>query len=192
LEDLLGGSIAFGNFILRSMYYLAVDLDTRKTLQKEIDEKIGDCRLPKILDCKNMPYTEAFMLEVFRKTSSPYIPHAATEDTSIEGFEVKKGTVVLLNNYKIFKSPDYWDQPELFQPTRFLENGKIKKPAYFMPFSTGKRSCLASYIFQNISFVIVVSLMQQFDVSLPTDRSFDIKIGAIAMKTQDVIFTKRQ
>ncbi|CAL4067238.1 unnamed protein product, partial [Meganyctiphanes norvegica] len=192
LEDLLGGSASLGNMTLRALYYITQNPDVMKSLQKEIDEVIGDSRLPNVLDRNDMPYMEAFMLEVLRSTSSPIVPHCATEDSSIGGFDVKKGTVVFINNYKINLSADYWDQPEEFRPTRFLDNGKVKKPAYFLPFSTGRRACIGTRIFSNITFVVVSALMQQFDVSLPTDQSFKLKQGSIAIKPQDVIFTKRQ
>lgn len=192
LEDLLGGSAALGNMTLRSMYYLATNPEVMKLVQKELDEHVGNSRLPNVLDRSEMPYIEAFMLEVLRKTSSPIVPHSATEDSSVGGFEVKKGTIVFLNNYKTNLSPQYWDQPEQFQPTRFIKNGEVKKPAHFLPFSTGKRSCIGSRVYTNVVFVIVASLMQQFDVSLPAGKPFYMKPGSVALKPQDVIFTKRQ
>ena len=35
-------------------------------------------------------------------------------------------------------SPDLWDAPEEFRPERFLRNGQVHKPDFFIPFSVGK------------------------------------------------------
>ena len=39
--------------------------------------------------------------------------------------------------------PDLWERPELFDPTRFLRNGKVFRPDFFIPFSVGQ-SCSPS------------------------------------------------
>jgi cytochrome P450 family 307 subfamily A len=85
-----------------------------------------------------MPYTEATILETLRVTSSPIVPHVATEDSSIGGYDVPKGTVVFLNNYELNTGEDYWSEPDLFKPERFVVDNQIVKPAHFIPFSTGR------------------------------------------------------
>ena len=54
-----------------------------------------------------MPYTVAFMEEVFRfRTLAPLqLPHMATEDIKIDGFIIPKGTKVCFYLY-IFESLD--------------------------------------------------------------------------------------
>ena len=43
--------------------------------------------------------------------------------------------------------PDLWEEPESFRPERFLtEEGKLHKPAHFMPFAAGQRMCLGDKI----------------------------------------------
>ena len=40
--------------------------DKAKKVQQELDEVVGSTRLPTFADRKNLPYTNAFVLEVFR------------------------------------------------------------------------------------------------------------------------------
>lgn len=86
------------------------------------------------------------------------------------GYTVKEGTMVFLNNYELNISPDYWENPLRFDPTRFIKQGKIVKPEYFIPFSTGKRACMGYRLVQHVSFVALATLLQSFDVN-----SIDLK-----------------
>ncbi|RXG52712.1 cytochrome P450 2U1 [Armadillidium vulgare] len=108
-------------------------------------------------------------------------------------FFVEKGSVVLINNYEINMSSSLWDNPKEFIPERFIVKGQIKKPVHFMPFSTGKRSCIGSRIFMNVAFFTIVSLLQRFNISLPDGAKIKIPQGRIAVEGDGfpVIFTQR-
>ena len=59
--------------------------DIQEKVAKEIDEIIGQDRLPSLDDRGNLPYTEATILEVFRfGTVAPLgVPHAVLDDTTL-------------------------------------------------------------------------------------------------------------
>ena len=59
-------------------------------------------------------------------------------DASLAGFLIPKDTHVLPNLYAIHMDPNLWTDPDSFDPTRFLRNGKVFKPDFFLPFSVGK------------------------------------------------------
>jgi cytochrome P450 len=58
-------------------------------------------------------------------------------DACLAGFLIPKDTHVLPNLYAIHMDPTLWKDPDTFDPTRFLKDGKIFKPDYFLPFSVG-------------------------------------------------------
>ncbi|KAM7360195.1 cytochrome P450 307a1-like [Cochliomyia hominivorax] len=122
LEDFIGGHSAVGNLVMMSLAYIAKYPSVGKKIQVEIDliSNRGQKKI-RLFDMENMPYTMATIFEVLRFSSSPIVPHVATEDTVIAGYGVTQGTVVFINNYKLNTSSQYWKNPELFQPERFLE-----------------------------------------------------------------------
>ncbi|KAB7505252.1 Cytochrome P450 [Armadillidium nasatum] len=193
LEDLLGGSSAISNVVMRILALICQNPGTQEKLQKEIDDVLGSNRFPTAEDRSKMTYSEAVIMEALRHTSSPIVPHVANEDTSIKNFFVEKGSVVLINNYEINMSSSLWDNPKEFIPERFIVKGQIKKPVHFMPFSTGKRSCIGSRIFMNVAFFTIVSLLQRFNISLPEGAKIKIPQGRIALEGDGfpVIFTQR-
>ncbi|XP_036338510.1 cytochrome P450 307a1 isoform X2 [Rhagoletis pomonella] len=129
LEDFIGGHSAVGNLVMLTLMYLAKNPIVAKKIQLE-----GDLISPKeqhtisFYDIDAMPYTIATIFEVLRCSSSPIVPHVATEDVVISGYGIAKGTIVFINNYKSNYSKLYWKQPHCFQPERFLEQRVLRQP----------------------------------------------------------------
>ncbi|KAB7496539.1 putative inactive cytochrome P450 2G1 [Armadillidium nasatum] len=78
----------------------------------------------------------------------------------------------------IHKDPNYWKNPEEFDPSRFLdENGKyIPTCDGFQAFGIGKRQCLGEHFARMELFLITASLLQNFTFSPPegeTETSID-------------------
>ena len=134
--------------------------------QEELDAHIGDRQLT-LDDRASLPYTESTMYEALRVCSSPIVPHVASCDSTIGGYDISKDTLVFINNYELNTSPQLWTDPAAFNPGRFVKNGTMVKPPHFLPFSTGKRSCMGSKMLANITFLTIGCLLQKFDISLP-------------------------
>ena len=66
----------------------------------------------------------------------------ALEDTTIGEYAVSKGEIVLVSQYVTHRNPRYWDDPDRFDPERFMNGkGPKEKFAYF-PFGGGNRLCI--------------------------------------------------
>lgn len=122
LEDFLGGHSAIGNLVMLSLGYIARNPEIGRRIQAEVDTLTENGkRKVTLFDKDELPYTIATIFEVLRYSSSPIVPHVATEDATVAGYGVPKGTVVFINNYDLNTNPKYWDKPEEFNPDRFLE-----------------------------------------------------------------------
>lgn len=122
LEDFIGGHSAVGNLVMQALTYIAQYPKIAARIQQETDQIcFGAERKISLTDMDSMPYTMASIFEVLRYTSSPIVPHVATEDAVISGYGVSEGTIVFINNYRLNTSEDYWTNPQEFDPQRFLE-----------------------------------------------------------------------
>ncbi|XP_043222694.1 cytochrome P450 307a1-like [Amphibalanus amphitrite] len=166
LEDFLGGHSAVGNIIMQTVTQLARHPEVQAKVQEELDSQVGDRQLS-LDDRASLPYTESTMYEALRVCSSPIVPHVASRDSTIGGYDISKDTLVFINNYELNTSPQLWTDPATFNPGRFVKNGAMVKPPHFLPFSTGKRSCMGSKMLSNITFLTIGCLLQKFDISLP-------------------------
>lgn len=70
-----------------------------------------------------------------------------------------------------------WNQPELFQPERFLDkNGKFSpKLDKSLPFGAGKRLCAGETFARNMMFVVVAALLQNFNIAMPKGEKIPTK-----------------
>ncbi|XP_002740465.1 cytochrome P450 2U1-like [Saccoglossus kowalevskii] len=137
----------------------------------EIDQVVGENRLPRLDDRKNLPYTEATLLEIQRFGSiAPFsLPHCALKDTSLDGYNIPKGTEIIISLWSIHRETTIWPDPDKFDPMRFYDekNNALKKSEHFMPFSAGRRVCMGEQLAKHELFLYFSAMINQFKFSLP-------------------------
>jgi cytochrome P450 len=69
-------------------------------------------------------------------------PRQAIADDALQGFDVPRGTVIILSQYLTHRHPAFWEAPEEFVPERFAPEalGAASQRAYF-PFGLGSHLC---------------------------------------------------
>ncbi|XP_064600805.1 cytochrome P450 2J6-like [Liolophura sinensis] len=152
--------------LLYMINYPAVQTKVRA----EIHSVIGRGRFPTMADRKHMPYMEATLMEVQRCADiTPLsVPHAASQDTSLAGYAIPKGTIIMTPLISLHKDPQVWKDPEVFDPSRFLDSdGNIVKSDNLLPFSAGKRVCLGESLARMELFLFLTSMLQRFVFKAP-------------------------
>ncbi|KAM8999286.1 cytochrome P450 2J2 [Sarcophilus harrisii] len=164
-----------------ALLYMALYPEIQGKIQAEIDRVIGQSRQPTMADKENMPYTNAAVHEVQRMGDIiPFnVPRMAAVDTTVAGYHVPKGAMIMTNLTALHRDPKEWATPETFNPEHFLENGEFKKRESFLPFSVGKRACLGEQLARAELFLFFTSLLQKFTFQPPpnTQLSLDFRSG---------------
>ncbi|XP_028405603.1 steroid 17-alpha-hydroxylase/17,20 lyase-like [Dendronephthya gigantea] len=150
------------------MLYMVVYKDVQEKIQKEIDDTVGDHRLPNWKDSENLPYLLATICEVMRHSNFVPInlPHKAIRDSTINGYHIPKETTILFNFATIHNDPRDWEEPRMFKPERFIsEDGKFvgwnSLPSFF-PFGAGRRMCPGENLGKLQVFVVTSNVLHQF------------------------------
>ncbi len=177
-----------------AIMYLAQSPDKQRKAYEQLISFSRD--FPKYQDKVNLPYIEALMAEVLRMSSlAPLaVPHKATCDTELCGYHVPKGTVLLMNIYAMHHDQKYWQDPEKFEPERFLhEDGHFVIPnSSYLPFSLGKRVCLGESLAKREMFLLLCYLLKTFKFDKIEQFDFSGKFGAtLTPKPYRVRITKR-
>ncbi|AQK51909.1 Flavonoid 3'-monooxygenase [Zea mays] len=112
---------------------------------EELDREVGRGRWVTEKDVAHLPCLQAIVKETMRvHPIAPLLPpHVTREDASIGGYDIPKGTHVLINVWAIGRDPALWDAPEEFRPERFVGSKTDVKGRDFelLPFGSGRRMC---------------------------------------------------
>ena len=154
--------------------YLATYPQVQRRLQEEIDDVIGRNRLPSLKDKSNLPFLRATITETLRLASTVPIlaPHKTTVATTLQGYDIPKDTDVIFNVWAMQHDPEAWENPSLFDPSRFIDSdGKFfyPKDRSFLPFGAGARVCLGESLAKTELLLFLSQLVHQFTFSCPDD-----------------------
>ncbi|XP_004699690.1 cytochrome P450 2J2-like [Echinops telfairi] len=160
-----------------ALLYMALYPEIQEKVQAEIDRVIGQSQPPTTAKRELMPYTNAVIHEVLRMGNIVplNVPREVTFDTTLAGYHLPKGTLVLTNLTALHTDPAKWATPDTFNPEHFLENGQFRKRDDFLPFSIGKRACLGEQLARSELFIFFTSFLQKFTFKAPANEKLSTK-----------------
>lgn len=142
-------------------YVLAQHPDIEEKLVEEAMRVLGD-RTPLAQDVPKLVYARQVFLEVMRLYPPvPGVSRNAVVEDEVEGIKVPAGQLVLVSPYATHRHPEYWREPNRFDPDRFSEKriGDIE-PYSYMPFLLGRRQCLGEH-FAMIEGPLLLAMMMR-------------------------------
>ncbi|XP_031618139.1 methyl farnesoate epoxidase-like [Contarinia nasturtii] len=173
LDFFQAGTETTSNTLSFGLMYMIHNRDVCDKVHAELDAVIGKKRFPILQDRNHLPYVEAVLSEILRFSNvAPLgIAHRTTDDTTFREFIIPKDTVVLISLYSLNMDKDYWRDPNVFKPERFLnENGEyISHSEQFLPFGLGKRRCMGEHLAKASLFLYFATFMHAFQMIVPSD-----------------------
>ncbi|KAM3911017.1 cytochrome P450 2C23-like [Leptodactylus fuscus] len=174
----LGGSESTSITISYGLLMLVKYPEIQDKVHEEIDQVIGREKEPNADDRNHMPCTNALLHEIQRYCDifPMGFMRATSRDVIFHGYHLPKGTDVLTLLSTVLQDPSQYEKPEEFNIYRFLdENGKFKKNNAFMPFSAGKRACVAESLVRLELFFFFTIILQNFTLKSSVDpKDLDI------------------
>lgn len=119
------------------------------------------------------PYTDAFVKETLRLWPAQHVTiRGVTAPWTYADATVPAGWGVLMAPLYTHRSPEYFDDPERFDPTRFLEprNEDRRTPYALLEFGGGMHNCLGSGFAKIYMKTILAKLLRRFDLTLVPDQ----------------------
>ncbi|KAH6782261.1 hypothetical protein C2S52_000874 [Perilla frutescens var. hirtella] len=133
--------------------------------RKEIDENVGAGKLLEDSDLQKLAYLRCIMNETLRlyPVGPLLIPHCSSRDCNVGGFDIPKGTTLLVNAWAIQRDPELWEDPEMFNPERFKGLEREYDGCRFVPFGAGRRACPGAGMAMSMMGLALGSFIQCFD-----------------------------
>jgi enediyne biosynthesis protein E7 len=114
-------------------------------------------------DLSELTYTTAVIEEVMRLYPPVWIlPRRAVAADEIGGLSVPAGADVLICTYTLHRHPEFWPEPDRFDPDRFVDRPAGRERYAYLPFGAGPRACVGSTLGMLEAAVCVATVIQRF------------------------------
>ncbi|KAK9881443.1 hypothetical protein WA026_016329 [Henosepilachna vigintioctopunctata] len=170
------------------LYELSLHEDMQNKVRKEINSVLqrydGSLTYEALGE---MVYLDQVVTETLRKYPPlPSLPRICTKDYKVPGTDliIKKGIRVVIPVFGIHRDPDYYPDPEKFDPERFSEGNK--NDVTYMPFGYGPRYCIGMRFGLLQTKVGLVALLKNYEFKVhPKTKEpleFDPRIVNMSVK----------
>ena len=148
-------------------YALAAHPEVAERLHAELDQVLGG-RPPTVDDLRALPYTLQVVKETLRLyPAAPFYVRDAVEADTLGGFAIPPGAAVMLSPYYTHRHPDFWEEPERFDPDRWTgERERARHGHAYHPFAAGPRICIGNNFSLLESHLLLAILAQRFAPTL--------------------------
>jgi len=162
----------------------------QRKAQAEIDQVVGNDRLPGFEDRTNLPYVECIIKETLRwSTISPLAaPHRVLEDDHYEGYWIPRGSTVLTNLWAIAFDESTYEDPKRFKPERYEDGSEGALDPYLYGFGFGRRICPGMHYADSMIYIVIASVLATFNISKPRNDDGDeirsVLFNGVAISSQ--------
>jgi cytochrome P450 len=176
MQLLVAGHETSSNALSWLLYLLSSRPDCLERLRQEFDSVLGGAPL----SYSDVPKLE-FAAQVIQEGLRLYPPfwmvdRMALSDDSVGDLAISAGSTVVVFIYGAHHSPQYWENPESFDPQRFSKtNEKLHTPFSWLPFGAGPRGCIGgNYAMLQILMILSV-LLRKYDLRLEPGQTIEAR-----------------
>jgi len=148
--------------------------------KEELDTQVGKDRCVREPDIDKLVYLQAIVKETLRLYPAGPLsaPREFSENCSLGGYDVRKGTRLILNLWKIHTDPNVWSDPLEFKPERFLTTHKdvdVRGHHFeLLPFGGGRRICPGMSFGLQMVHLTLASFLHSFEILNPSSVPIDM------------------
>ncbi|GAB4834283.1 hypothetical protein Ancab_039964 [Ancistrocladus abbreviatus] len=193
LDLFVAGTDTTSSTIEWAMAELLHNPEKLKQAQAELEQVIGRGNPVEEGDIARLPFLQSIVKETFRlHPPVPFlIPRKVDMDVNLCDFMVPKSAQVLVNAWAIGRDPNLWENPNSFEPERFmgLEIDVKGQDFELIPFGAGRRICPGLPLAIRMIHLMLGSLIHSFNWKLengaaPESMDMDDKFGITLQKAQ--------
>jgi cytochrome P450 len=163
---LLAGHETTSTALTFTIHLLGRHPDVQTAVHREIAEALGG-RAPQADDIAKLTLTTMVLKEAMRLYPPAFaLGRLAETEVTIAGNRIPAGSIVLLSPWATHRHPDFWPDPERFDPRRFEPTAEAARPRYaYFPFAGGLRGCIGGHFAMAEATVAIATLFARFVVT---------------------------
>ncbi|KAL6419106.1 hypothetical protein ACFW04_011568 [Cataglyphis niger] len=161
-----------------ALLLLAEHKDIQKRVRIEVENAMQESGGKLTMrSLQKLPYLERCLKEALRLYPSVFfIIRNIEENLKLHSYVIPAKTMIFLNIYGVHRDPNFWSNPEVFDPDRFLpERIQKRHPYSYIPFSAGPRNCIGQRFGLLELKAMIAPLVYNFYLE-PIDHLKDIRL----------------
>ncbi len=168
---LIAGHETTANALTWALYLLSTHPDVERRLHAEIETVLGG-HAPEAADLPKLEYTRMVVDETMRLYPPAWITNRMTvADDAVCGYRIPKGATISICPYVTHRLPEFWENPEGFDPERFtLEKVKARPMFAYFPFGGGPRMCIGKNFALTEAPLVLATILQRCRLDLCPGR----------------------
>jgi cytochrome P450 len=175
------GQVTTTYFLKMTSFYILANPDILRKLKDELKSAMpSDGSLPPVSKLEPLPYLSAVVSEGFRKSYgiTQRLPRVSPNAPLIyKDWVIPAGTPVGMTSIFMHDNPQYFPNPEVFDPDRWLESDSQRRLGkYLVNFGKGTRSCLGVNLAKAEILLTIAAVFHRFDMELFETDSSDVEI----------------
>jgi len=165
---LIAGYETTANALTWTWYLLSQNPWAVGQLREEVHAVLGSNRPPATADLDKMPFTRMVLDESLRMFPPAWIlGRKALGPDEIGGYSVGTGTIMAICVYTVHRHPEFWEQPETFNPLRFSPEADQRRHRYaYIPFGAGPRQCIGNNFGLLEACLAMACVAQRFELRM--------------------------
>jgi cytochrome P450 len=138
-----------------------------RKLRSEVEEVLGDRQLT-AEDLPKLKYTRMVIEEGMRLYPPAWMfGRSALGEDTVGGIRIEPGSMVILSPFFTHRHPQFWSNPEGFDPERFAPEEVAKRPKHaYLPFGSGPRVCIGNAFAIAEAQAILATVTQRYRVEV--------------------------
>ena len=169
----LAGHETTANNLAWTMALLGRAPEVERKMVAEASAVLGGA-LPTMAQVHQLPYA----MNVIKESLRLYPPvwslgRKVLEDDLVDGYLLPKDALVFLSPYVNHRLPEFWRDPEAFDPERWAEEDPWRNHGAYLPFSMGQRKCIGDTFATVEAQLILTTVLQRVHLSLVPGQTFE-------------------
>lgn len=157
-----------------ALYLLAHQPQAQARLRAEAREVLGEGAAT-AEHVARLYFTRQVLEETMRLyPPAPMVARRAVKDTVIGEREVKKGDVALLAFYCLHRHRTLWDNPDGFDPDRWLRDRRPTERYQYLPFGGGPRACIGMGFAMMEAAIMLATLVRDLEFTPASTRPVEL------------------
>ena len=159
-----------------ALYLISSHPDVEEQLHKSTLSQFSE-RDPGFSDLRSMGYATQVIDEIMRMYPPAWLlDRKAIEDDEVGGYTINKNQDIFCFTYGMHRNPEYWENPDSFDPDRFSEENKKKHvPHAYMPFGAGPRLCIGNNFAMMEMQLILSMFSKRYRFEVLSDQNITVQ-----------------